>query len=94
MSDFKKNILRCKEMCLEELQKRESGIGGESTPEQLKTVILPELDEILDKEINPSDEERFLNSYASAFKNWGWNMQEPTELFLMLNKLNDEYKKL
>jgi len=94
MSDFKKDILKCKEMCLEELQRREEGIDGESTPEQLKTVILPELDEILDKEVFSPNEERFLNSYANAFKNWGWDMQKPTELYQMLNKLNDEYKKL
>ena len=97
MSDFRKDVLKCKEMCFEELQKRERGIEGESTTEQLKTVILPELDELLiifDKKNFPPSQERFLNSFANAFTTWGWSMQNPTELFLMLNKLNDEYKEL
>jgi hypothetical protein len=97
MNDFRKDVLKCKEMCLEELEKREHDIEGESTTEQLKTVILSELDKLLialDKNDFPPKEERFLNSFANAFAVWGWNMQNPTELFLMLNKLNDEYKEL
>lgn len=63
---------------------------GESSSEQLKEVILPELKEVLsviDNRQLPPSEERYLNSFANAFTVWGWDMQNPTELFLLQNAI-------
>lgn len=94
---FRKNILDCIDLCIIELSERKNGINGESSLEQLEGVILPELKEIiilLDKKELPNRQERYLLSFASAFKVWGWSMQEPTELFIKLIELNNDYKNL
>lgn len=96
-NDFKNKLLKAIELCEHEANNRKQGISGESTLEQLEMVIIPELKEILEI-INmqqfPAKEKRYLNSFGSAFTVWGWNMQIPTELFIMLKELNDEYKAL
>lgn len=97
MDKFKKKILRTIELCSNELQYRKEGILGESTEEQLEKVILPELHRLLkliDNNQLPSKQQRYLNSFASAFTVWGWNMQTPTEIFVLLTELNNEYKNL
>lgn len=68
---------------------------GESTEEQLKDIILPELTQLLtmlNSNQLPEKGHRYLNSFANAFTVWGWNMQEPTEIFVLLTELNNEYK--
>jgi len=47
-----------------------------------------------DKKGFPPKEERFLVSFANAFTVWGWNIQNPTKLFIMLTELNEKYKTL
>lgn len=42
----------------------------------------------------PPKGERYLNSFACAFTIWGWDMQKPTEIFILLTELNNEYKNL
>lgn len=42
----------------------------------------------------PTMEQRYLNSFANAFIVWRWNMQEPTEIFVLLTELNNEYKNI
>ncbi|MEG0578177.1 MAG: hypothetical protein RR500_10035 [Bacilli bacterium] len=97
MEKFKRELLKCIDLCDEELNERSNGVEGESTTEQLNTIILPELKEVLaiinDGQLPPV-EERYLNSFASAFMIWGWDMQNPTELFVSLAKLNNDYKGL
>lgn len=97
MEEYKKELLKCIDLCEKELLSRTQGIKGESTVEQLKEVILPELNELLKIiETNqlPPKESRYLNSFANAFTVWGWDMQTPTELFTLLANLNNEYEEL
>lgn len=97
MDYFKSTLLKTIEICNNELKNRKNGINGESTVEQLEDIIIPELNQLLCMINNnqvPQKEERYLISFADAFKVWGWNMQTPTEIFILLAKLNDAYKKL
>ena len=97
MEKFKQNVLKAIQLCNDEIQKRNAGIEGESTKKQIEEVILPELNTIiglLDSNKLPAKDDRYLNSFAHAFTVWGWSMQEPTELFLLLTQLNNQYKEL
>ena len=97
MNSFQRKILKTIELCNVELQNRQEGILGESTKEQLEEIILPELHQLLElvnKNQIPSKQQRYLNSFANAFTVWGWNMQTPTEIFVLLTELNNEYKNL
>ncbi len=94
---FKQNILDLITLSAKELEKRKSGIHGESTIQQLEEVIIPELNGLLDKietDNLPPKEKRYLNSFAYAFKVWEWNMQAPTELYVRLSRLNQDYIEL
>lgn len=94
---FKEKIIKTINLCNEELENRKKGVDGESTVEQLEDVILPELNELLERVNNhqyPAKAYRYLLSFANAFKVWGWNMQEPTEIFELFADLNNEYKDL
>lgn len=97
MDNFKNKVLKAIDLCNAELVDRKSGIEGESTIEQLEKVIIPELEQILDmidKQQLPPKEKRYLNGFANAFTVWGWNMQNPTEIFVLITELNDMYKDL
>lgn len=97
ITNFRNDIDICKSLFEQELKKRKKGKEGESSIEQIENIILPELNqllEIIDKDQLPPKSERYLLSFANAFKVWGWNMQQPTELFVQLVKLDDAYKKL
>lgn len=97
MNRFKEKLLKTINICEVELQNRKNGILGESTEKQLEDMILPELYRLLDSVYNkqfPPVKERYLNCFANAFMVWGWDMQEPTELFILLNELNNNYKRL
>ncbi len=97
MEDFKDILLKTITLCNVELKNRKNGINGESTIEQLEKIIIPELNKLLSIISNnqlPPKERRYLNSFANAFTVWGWNMQTPTELFILLAKLNNTYKNL
>jgi hypothetical protein len=97
INDYKSDIKECIEMCEIELDKRKMGVLGESTIEQLENTIIPELSSLL-QNINldklPPEKDRYLISFAYAFKVWGWDMQNPTQLYAKLNVLNSNYKKL
>lgn len=97
MNAFREKVLQAIRICNEELENRKRGVSGESTEEELKNVILPELNRLLgmiDNRQFPPQEERYLNSFAHAFTVWGWNMQKPTQLFVLLTELNKEFKKI
>lgn len=97
MEKYKRKIIKIIKICDNELQNRKAGILGESTEEQLKGTILPELYRLLELINNnqlPPVQERYLESFANAFTVWGWNMQKPTEIFKLLAELNSDYKKL
>lgn len=94
---FREDIVRCINLCKTELDNRKNGIIGESSVEQIENTILPELNHVLER-INtgkiPDLNDRYLVSFACAFKTWGWNMQRPTELYIQLVNLNNNYKKI
>lgn len=97
MEKFKDKLLKTVKICNAELTNRKNGVLGECTEEQLEKCILPELTQLLEKVYSnqiPVKEQRYLNSFANAFTVWDWNMQEPTELFVLLTELNNEYKNL
>ena len=96
MDKFRNKINKAIILCEVELKNRENGTPGESSVEQLK-IILNELNQVLIKLENqnfPETGKRFLHSFANAFTVWGWNMQNPTELFVLLTEINNEYKEL
>jgi hypothetical protein len=97
ISDFQDAIKTCIKLCELEIVNRKNGINGESTIDQLETFILPELNKLLQNmscgEL-PQKKDRFLLSFAYAFKVWGWDMQNPTDLFISLTELNNNYKML
>lgn len=94
---FIEDTKRCLELSENELSNRKSGIAGESTVEQLENLIIPELNNLIVK-INsgsiPPKSNRYLVSFAYAFKEWGWNMQNPTELYISLCRLNTSFENL
>lgn len=97
MDKFNYKLEKIIKICEEEIEKRKNDIYGESTLEQLERVVLPEMYQLCDliKVKNlPNKEERFIKSFANAFTIWGWNMKNPTKLFILLKELNDEYKEL
>lgn len=96
-TSFHNDILKCLEICNKVKIDRENGIIGECNLEQLNNVIVPELKQLLksiDKVHLPHQKDRYLLSFANAFKVWGWNMNNPTELFIRLIELNNNYKNI
>jgi hypothetical protein len=97
ISNYQTDIRKSIELCEMEIINRKNGISGESTIEQMENTILPELTKLL-QNINtgelPPEKDRYLLSFAYAFKVWGWDMQNPTDLFVSLTELNNNYKKL
>lgn len=97
MEVFKKKILKAIQLCNEELLNRSNGIEGESTIDQLKSTVIPELHyliEMIENDNLPLNQDRYLNSFANAFTVWGWDMNNPTDLFKALVELNNMYKVL
>ena len=95
VSEFEDEINTCIEICLAEIENREKGIEGESTIEQIRAILLPELYELREKIRTcnlPPQKDRYLLSFAYAFRVWGWNMNHPTSLYIKLASLNDHYK--
>ena len=97
MKKFRQNVQEAVDLCNIEIKNRKMGIKGESTIAQLENTILPELEELAKLAKSgrfPAKGTRFLSSFAHAFTIWGWNMQEPTELFVKLSQLNNQYKEI
>lgn len=97
METFKKLVLKCKKNCEDTLDSIAHGEICEATADQINSVILPEMEELLKitspKEL-PPPEERYLLSFAYAFRVWEWDMQNPTELYQNLTKLSHMYNEL
>ena len=95
IKQFKQDVLACIELSEKELADRRKGINGESTIDQIENTILPDLNRVLkiiEQEELPPQQDRYLVSFAYAFRVWGWDMQNPTELYIKLSKLNEHYK--
>lgn len=95
---LKQEVLECIELCKMELENRRNGIEGESTIEQLEEIIIPDLSEFLikleNKDISTKKEDRYLVSFWYAFKEWGWNMDNATELYKKLTDIHHGYQGL
>ena len=82
---------KCRWICVRELAARKCGIPGESTVGQLETVVLPDLNRLLEQlklGETPMIKQPWLLSYSLAFKDWGWSIRQPTPLLSALCKLN------
>lgn len=94
VSQLKKHILVCIEEAEKELKRRKNGELGDGTEEEIRDVIIPELNEILlllEKNQLPEQNKRYLNSFACAFTVWGWDIRTPSKLFSLLRDINDMY---
>ena len=92
---FKILVNKCIKICTDKIKYEPK--DDECTIEEINSVILPEMMKL--KKINkttnlPPVDERYINSYACAFKLWGWNLKKPSTLFRILAKINDAYKRL
>ena len=97
IDSFQTDIEECIKLCREELFRRKNGINGESTIEQLENIILPELEMLLQKIRGgdlPIKSDRYLSSFANAFRVWGWDMEVPTELFVKLTRINNSFSEI
>ena len=93
---FKENVRMALKISKDELFRRSVNVPGESTTEQLEGTIIPELEKLLVMDYSdlPPANERFLLSYAYAFRVWEWSLLNPTRLYDLLSELNKEYKEL
>ncbi|GEM_PF-1184143 len=99
-SDFVQDISYGLQLAESELNDRKDGILGESTIEQLESYVIPDLKALLKKinnreELPPNTQQyRYLMSFGYAFKVWGWNMENASELYLQLQKINEKYREI
>jgi hypothetical protein len=83
-----------------ELKDRKNGVQGESTIGQLENYVIPDLVEFLSKIKNReklppnTQQDRYLTSFGYAFREWGWDMRNPSALYLQLLKIHENYKKI
>lgn len=80
----------------DDLRRRKNDAPGESTIEQLEETIIPEMEKLLKMDYDnlPPAKDRYLVSFAYAFRVWEWSMVNTTRLFDLLVELNREYKEL
>ncbi|MDQ0362145.1 hypothetical protein [Breznakia pachnodae] len=95
-NEINNEIMKCLNLCIFEKAKRNDGIVGESTISQLNEIIteLSNLKETLNSRVLPPTQNRYLESFARAFKVWGWDMIKPSDLFLLLMEINNKYRDL
>jgi len=85
--DFVHDISNCLNLAKEELQDRKNGRQGESTVEQLENYVIPDLSRLQNKiknkeELPPNtQQDRYLASFGYAFREWGWDMKNPSTLY-------------
>lgn len=92
---FRYLVNKCIRICISKINDEQK--DDECTIDEINNVILPEMIELkkIDKMTNlPAINERYITSYACAFKLWGWNLKKPSILFRILAKINAEYKRL
>jgi hypothetical protein len=93
---LRKLLQECVNECSHELQKRKNGIPGESSIDQIESIILPELYQIieyLENDLSTNKNIKFLLSFAYAFRVWNWDMQKPTRLYLQLLEIDNALRK-
>ena len=84
-------------LCQVEIEKRNQGIPGEGTAEELENVVLPELLSLLEnvqvRRLPPRDQRR-LDSLVCARTVWGWNLEEPSAVLTALEAAEQAYRNL
>lgn len=91
-------VKQCLDICEEKyIQAKNGKEDKECNLTVLEGTILPELKQLYN--INhesklPADGNRYCRSYACAFRVWGWDMEHPSDLFLLLQRLDRCYKML
>mgnify|MGYP007065007017 FL=1 len=89
--------MKCKSVCDDELKRIVNGEIREVTADQISSMILPEMDLLLkmsSEDSFPPQQDRYLQSFAYAFRVWEWDMWSPTELYRVITQLNKMYKEL
>jgi len=93
---LKQEVLEGIKLSRREIENRKKGIEGESTIEQLKEVIIPDLEDILlklDNKIIPKRRvDRYSLAYGNALKMWDWDMENATELYEKLADIHNDYQ--
>ena len=93
---FKKKVDIALRISKDDLRRRKNDAPGESTIEQLEETIIPEMEKLLKMDydnLSPA-KDRYLLSFAYAFRVREWSMMNNTRLFDLLVELNREYKEL
>ena len=93
---FKKKVDIALRISKDDLRRRKNDAPGESTIKQLEETIIPEMEKLLKTDYDnlPPAKDRYLVSFAYAFRVWEWSMMNNTRLFDLLVELNREYKEL
>ncbi len=94
VTEFKKKAEKALSLCNEELFLRKHNMSGEGTIEQFEDIIIPELEALLNLDLQnlPPKEERCILSYENAIRKWHWSMENTTTIFDLLEELYYEYK--
>ena len=96
-TEFKELVKKCIKLCNDKRSLIESGIEDECTIYVIDNTIMPEMEKFLAMQAGdelPPKSKRFCMSYAMAFKEWGWNMKTPSELFTALLEIDRAYKSM
>lgn len=88
---------RCIEICVQKLQNPNE--NDECSENHILDVIIPDMVDLsrraLTGNLPPKESaNQFSMSFAYAFKSWGWDINNPSELFSLLREINDLYSKL
>jgi hypothetical protein len=98
--DFVRDIKHALHLAKIELRQRKNGQKGRSTIGQLERFVIPDLENLLSKirsgENFPpnTQQDRYLASFGNAFREWDWDMVNPSPLYLQLLRIHENYRKL
>lgn len=93
----KVELLKMIDECISLCKKEETtGYQGEATQMQIERFILPEMYElkykVMSGNVPNNRNDRYILAFGSAFKVWGWDMENPTDLYLALLHLHTAYQ--
>lgn len=97
LKDFLLLTTRCIDICVKKLQSPDD--NDECSTNQILDVIIPDMVDLSHKalvgDLPPRKSvNRFSMSFAYAFKSWGWDINNPSELFLLLKQIDALYTSL
>lgn len=90
-------ITKCIEICVQKLQNPNE--NDECSKDNILDVIIPDMVDLSRRTLtgdlpHRKSTNRFSMSFAYAFTSWGWDINNPSELFSLLREINDLYSKL